>query len=91
MTRLLDILGYDAVDTGALADSWRSEPGTQVYVQPYLAERPEGLSPHDAARWFFETPGVAVSATRVRELVEGTVRSVAGEARATASHAFKLS
>lgn len=36
---LLDILGYDAVDIGALADSWRSEPGTPVYVQPYLAAR----------------------------------------------------
>ncbi|MGA5448853.1 hypothetical protein ACPCVO_19580 [Streptomyces umbrinus] len=45
MARLLDLLGYDAVDIGALADSWRSEPNTPVYVQPYMAERPEGLSP----------------------------------------------
>ncbi|MFF3567572.1 NADPH-dependent F420 reductase [Nocardia jiangxiensis] len=91
VTRLLDTLGYDAVDTGTLAESWRSEPGTLVYVQPYLAERPEGLSPDSAARWFFDTPGVTVSAARVRELVERAERVVASEARATAGHAFKLS
>ena len=29
---LLDILGYDAVDIGMLAESWRSEPNTPVYT-----------------------------------------------------------
>jgi len=34
-TELLDILGYDAVAYGTLADSWRSQPGTPVYGPPY--------------------------------------------------------
>ncbi|MEU9448874.1 hypothetical protein [Streptomyces sp. NPDC048277] len=50
VSRLLDVLGYDAVDTGLLADSWRTEPGTPVYVRPYMAERPEGLSEEEAKR-----------------------------------------
>lgn len=72
VARLLDTLGYDAVDIGTLADSRRSEPGTPVYVDPYLAPRPEGLSREEAQRWFFETPGVPVSAERVRELIDAT-------------------
>src|SRR6476619_2713853 len=31
VTRLLDELGFDAVDTGSLADSWRQQTGTPVY------------------------------------------------------------
>ncbi|WUJ54678.1 NAD(P)-binding domain-containing protein [Kribbella sp. NBC_00382] len=29
--RLIDELGFDAVDTGTLADSWRQQPGSPVY------------------------------------------------------------
>ena len=70
VAQLLDTLGYDTVDIGALADSWRSQPGTPVYVQPYLAARPaEEMSQEDAYRWFLETPGVAVPASRVKDLI----------------------
>ncbi|NNN30801.1 NAD(P)-binding domain-containing protein [Streptomyces sp. S3(2020)] len=67
---LLDVLGYDAVDIGGLADSGRLRPGSPAYVQPYMGERPEGLSPEEAQRWFFASPGVPVPAARVKELVE---------------------
>jgi len=82
--RLLDALGYDAVDIGTLADSWRSEPGTPVYVQPYMAARPATeMSQEEAYRWFLETPGVAVPAGRVKELTDTATRVAAGDARAT--------
>jgi 8-hydroxy-5-deazaflavin:NADPH oxidoreductase len=72
---MLDALGYDAVDLGALAESWRSEPGTPVYVQPYFpAPRPEGLDQAAMYRWYLETPGVAVPSDRVAELVRSAVR-----------------
>jgi predicted dinucleotide-binding enzyme len=74
VVELLDVLGYDAVDIGTLADSWRSEPGTPVYVRPYMAARPEGLTQEEMGRWFFETPGVPVPADTVRELVDAAVR-----------------
>lgn len=49
VTRLLDELGFDAVDTGSLAESWRQQPGTPVYgtdldadgVRRALAEAPK--------------------------------------------------
>ena len=28
---LVDELGFDAVDAGSLAESWRQQPGTPVY------------------------------------------------------------
>ena len=78
--RLLDLLGYDAVDIGTLADSWRSEPNTPVYVQPYLGRTP-AMSIEDFFRWTLQTPGIVVPAAQVGKLVETAVRRPAGEAR----------
>ena len=33
--RLIDDLGFDPVDTGTLADSWRQQPGTPVYATDF--------------------------------------------------------
>ncbi|MEV4575472.1 NAD(P)-binding domain-containing protein [Nonomuraea jabiensis] len=79
-TRLLDVLGHDAVDIGTLADSWRSEPNTPVYIQPYLGELP-AMSVADFLRWTLGSPGIAVPAAQVGRLVEAAVRRPAGEAR----------
>jgi len=35
---LVDELGFDPVDAGSLADSWRQQPGTPVYGKDYDAE-----------------------------------------------------
>ena len=37
--RLIDELGFDGVDTGGLADSWRQQPGTPVYGADLDADR----------------------------------------------------
>ncbi|MGV9308736.1 NADPH-dependent F420 reductase [Nonomuraea sp. NPDC003727] len=78
--RLLDVLGYDAVDIGTLAASWRSEPNTPVYIQPYLGEVP-AMNVEDFLRWTLQTPGVVVPASQVGNLAETAVRQAAGEAR----------
>ncbi|MEV4036300.1 NADPH-dependent F420 reductase [Streptomyces umbrinus] len=74
VARLLDVLGYDAVDIGTLADSWRMGHGSPVHVHPYLSTQPSGLSQEETQRWFFENPGVPVPADRVKELTERAVR-----------------
>ncbi|MBC3760855.1 NADPH-dependent F420 reductase [Quadrisphaera oryzae] len=56
-TRFLDSIGYDAVDGGPLARSWRSENGRPVYVMPY------------ATNGDVSTPAPADAAT-VRSLLE---------------------
>lgn len=35
VTEFLDAIGYGAVDDGPLADGWRQQPGTPVYVNAY--------------------------------------------------------
>ncbi|WP_329344010.1 NAD(P)-binding domain-containing protein [Streptomyces sp. NBC_01352] len=85
VAELLDALGYDAVDIGPLADSWRSEPGTPVYVQPYLPAQPEGLTQEEMGRWFFEAPSVPVPADKVKALTDTAVRRSAADARQTLS------
>lgn len=57
----LDAIGYDVVDGGALAESWRSENGRPVYVMPYAADGD------------VTTPAPA-SATTVRDLLASAVR-----------------
>ncbi|WP_329530406.1 NAD(P)-binding domain-containing protein [Streptomyces sp. NBC_01450] len=80
--RLLDVLGYDAVDLGPLSESWRSEPNTAVYVQPYLPERPAGATGDaDVMRWFLGCPGAPLPADRLAGLLRDAVRQSPADAR----------
>lgn len=36
--RLVDELGFDAVDAGGLSESWRQQPDTPVYATDFDAE-----------------------------------------------------
>lgn len=37
VTRLVDDIGFDAVDAGSLVESWRQQPGSPVYLKDYDA------------------------------------------------------
>lgn len=39
VSRLIDELGFDAVDAGGIDDSWRQQPGTPVYAADLPADR----------------------------------------------------
>lgn len=81
VTELLDVLGYDTVDIGTLADSWRCQPGTPVYTRPYQPGRPpQGVSLAEYQRWAMATPSVPVPAAQVRELIACATRGPAGGA-----------
>jgi predicted dinucleotide-binding enzyme len=49
VTAFLDSIGYDAVDAGSLAESWRQEPGTRSTAPPYGPYSDEIGTPADAA------------------------------------------
>ena len=50
VTAFLDSIGYDAVDAGPLAESWRQEPGTPAYGTPYGPFSDETGTPASAAK-----------------------------------------
>jgi len=50
VTKFLDWIGYDAVDAGPLAESWRQEPGTPAYGTPYGPLSDQAGTPAGAAR-----------------------------------------
>lgn len=78
---LLEVLGYDAVDIGTLADSWRSEPNSPLYVQPYFTAKPtKELSQEEMYGWYLQTPGTAVPADQVKELADAAVRATPDQA-----------
>ena len=72
--KFLDSIGYDAVDMGGLADSWRSEPTMPAYVMPYLGPVPADLTPETARNWFLTAPGVAVPTAKLKALLDKAVR-----------------
>ncbi|MGW4642377.1 NADPH-dependent F420 reductase [Sphaerisporangium sp. NPDC004334] len=59
----LDRIGYDTLDAGTLAESWRLQPGTPAYGVPYAGES------HD-----FSGPGVRVTAATLREALAAARR-----------------
>ncbi len=60
VTELLDSLGFDAVDAGPLAENWRTQRDTPVYVTPY---GPYG-----------ELPGTPASAQVIRDALAAASR-----------------
>ena len=49
VTAFLDSIGYDAVDAGPVAESWRQEPETPAYGTPYGPFTDEAGTPAPAA------------------------------------------
>jgi predicted dinucleotide-binding enzyme len=50
VTAFLDSIGYDAVDAGPVAESWRQEPETPAYGTPYGPFSDEAGTPASAAQ-----------------------------------------
>ncbi|AXG76745.1 NADPH-dependent F420 reductase [Streptomyces paludis] len=73
--RFMDTLGYDALDVGSLADSWRHEAGTPINVLPYAGEPPTGMTQEQAQEWMLNGPSAVVSADRVQELTGRATRT----------------
>jgi 8-hydroxy-5-deazaflavin:NADPH oxidoreductase len=74
VARFIEAIGYDVVDMGPLAESWRSQPTAPVYVRPYIGDIPADLTTETERSWFLEAPGAAVPAAQVEELVAQAVR-----------------
>lgn len=70
----LDTIGYDSVDMGALADSWRSEPTMPIYVNPYWGQASVYTSGPTDISSFMSAPGRTVSKVEAQTLLASAVR-----------------
>ncbi|MEV0159838.1 hypothetical protein B0I32_105346 [Nonomuraea fuscirosea] len=67
-TRLIDLLGYDTLDTGPLAGSWRFQRDTPAYVGLYFKDQREMTA---------EDPGGTVTADELRAALAAARRQSA--------------
>jgi predicted dinucleotide-binding enzyme len=65
---LIDQLGFDVVDAGGLADTWRFEPEAAAYTRIYLAD------PETPLEQLLEAPAAPLSADGVRAALDRAVR-----------------
>jgi 8-hydroxy-5-deazaflavin:NADPH oxidoreductase len=65
---LVDRLGYDTVDAGALADSWRFEPESCAYTRLYLAD------PTVPAEEIMQAPSAPLPAASQRQAMAASER-----------------
>ncbi|MFG1609222.1 NADPH-dependent F420 reductase [Actinoplanes sp. NPDC049265] len=86
---LISRLGFDTVDAGPLAESWRFEPETDAYTVPYCADPDalrtawaqlaeavrSGTTPQMPAA----DPGAPLPAARLRTLLAGTSRKLTAD------------
>lgn len=70
---VLDRIGFDTLSLGSLSESWRSQPGTPIYVAPYFRDRePASEDPYQR---FVEAEPVPVPLARARELADAAIHS----------------
>lgn len=65
---LIDRLGFDTVDVGTPAESWRFEPESGAYTQIYLAD------PDVPVEQMMQAPAAPVPAEELRAALEGSRR-----------------
>lgn len=86
----ISLLGFDTVDAGPLADSWRFEPETDPYAVPYFTD-PDGVKAFwaqvgEALRSGTAPqtpppadPGAPLPAARLRTLLADTPRKLTAD------------
>ncbi|MFG1994878.1 NADPH-dependent F420 reductase [Actinoplanes sp. NPDC048988] len=78
VAELIDDFGFDTVDVGGLAESWRIGPNTPLYYEVFTGPVPPGLSLPEIYAWLATTPLIPISAATVAELAATTERQPAG-------------
>jgi hypothetical protein len=67
-----------ALDIGGLADSWRAEPGTPIYCDPYMPEWPtEKLPSDELLAWLLSAPVITMTKRKAEALVASAARGPA--------------
>ncbi|MEU6676511.1 NADPH-dependent F420 reductase [Streptomyces sp. NPDC046853] len=74
VTQFLEAVGYDVVDAGPLAESWRIEPDTPIYFWPYAPTVPDGLTADEEKSAYLSHPVPPLSRDAARKMIDGAER-----------------
>jgi predicted dinucleotide-binding enzyme len=74
VTQFLEAVGYNVVDAGSLAESWRIEPNTEIYFWPYAPAIPDGLSEDEQKTYYLNHPVPPVSPDTARDMIANAER-----------------
>ncbi len=74
VTQFVESIGYDVVDAGSLAESWRIEPETPIYFWPYAPVVPDSLTEDEQKRHYLEAPVPPVTTETARTMIDTAVR-----------------
>jgi 8-hydroxy-5-deazaflavin:NADPH oxidoreductase len=74
VTQFVESIGYDVIDAGSLAESWRIEPETPIYFWPYAPAVPDGLTEDEQKRHYLEAPVPPVTTEIARQMIDSAVR-----------------
>ncbi|WP_431102931.1 NADPH-dependent F420 reductase [Roseateles noduli] len=73
VSQFIQDVGYDVLDVGPLANSWRIEPNTPIYFWPYAPAIPDGLT-QEQAKKVYQQAGKPLTPTAARQIVDTTAR-----------------
>lgn len=68
VSSFVSAVGFDPVDCGSLAESWRIQQNTPVYCAPYLGEPPQPATPREMYEWVKHDHSRSVKAADVLAL-----------------------
>ncbi|WP_306205148.1 NADPH-dependent F420 reductase [Actinoplanes sp. RD1] len=88
VAELIGDFGFDTVDVGGLAESWRAGPNTPLYFEVFVGAVPAGLSMPEIYAWLAAAPLIPVPAAEVARLAATTPRQPAGFDPALIGRAF---
>jgi predicted dinucleotide-binding enzyme len=74
VSRFVEAVGYDVVDAGSLADSWRVEPETPIYFWPYAPVIPDGLTEDEEKKFYLRNAGEPITPEAARKLIDEAQR-----------------
>lgn len=74
VAEFINAIGFNTVDAGSLAESWRIEPRTPIYYFPYSPAVPDGLSDSEARKIYLGQKVEPISPMEAKELINNTLR-----------------
>ncbi|AKS30870.1 NADPH-dependent F420 reductase [Mycolicibacterium goodii] len=74
VTQFLETVGYNVVDAGPLAESWRIEPNTEIYFWPYAPAIPDGLFEDEQKSYYLQHPVPPVSPETAAKMIADAER-----------------